>query len=125
MPLHTENHPISTIKKSIPGNQNLDALTHAVIVLSTTVFPLSKILSHFVRKPRFNNHQNCVTNTINRRDKNIQRGQSQSVNTFTSPCCEFASLLPRSMSSKPSPSRSPGICDRRLTKPMLVVPVKR
>ena len=35
-----------------------------MIVSLTTVFPLSKILSHFVRKPRFNLHQNCVTNSI-------------------------------------------------------------
>ena len=46
------------------ANQNLDAFPHAVIVISTTVFPLSKILSHFMRKPRFNLHRNCVTNSM-------------------------------------------------------------
>ena len=35
-----------------------------VIVPLTTVFPLSNLLSHFVRKPRFNLHRNCVTNSI-------------------------------------------------------------
>ena len=39
-------------------------LPQVMVVKNTTVFPLSKILSHFVRKPRFNLHQNCVTNSI-------------------------------------------------------------
>ena len=51
--LRTKNPPISTIKKSITVNQNLDTIPHALIVLHTTVFPLSKTLSHFVRKPSF------------------------------------------------------------------------
>ena len=34
------------------------------IVKNTTVFPIQKILSRFARKPRFNLHQNCVTNSI-------------------------------------------------------------
>ena len=41
----------------------LDISTHHTIVKNTTVFPLSKILSHFVRKPRFNLYRNCVTNS--------------------------------------------------------------
>ena len=62
--LHTKNHPNYTIKKSIHGNQNLDALPHPKIVLLTTVLLLKKILSHFARKPRFYLHQNCVTNSL-------------------------------------------------------------
>ena len=39
-------------------------LPHVTIVHLTTVFPLSKIFSRFGWKPRFNLHQNCVTNSI-------------------------------------------------------------
>ena len=48
-------------------NQHLDALTHGVMVLFTTIFPLSKILSHFVRKPRFTLHRNYFTNSMYRK----------------------------------------------------------
>ena len=89
MTLHTKNHPISTIKKSCSGqalvwalyptqsllihgglNPSSPALTNPLIICVvaggriTTVFPLSKILSHFVRKPRFNLLRNCVTNSV-------------------------------------------------------------
>ena len=39
-------------------------LLYGRTVIFIIVFPASKILSHFVRKPRFNLHRNCVTNSI-------------------------------------------------------------
>ncbi len=44
--------------------EGLDTLPHAVIVLFTTVFPLSKILSHFARKHRFNQDLIYITNSL-------------------------------------------------------------
>ena len=76
MTLHTKNHPISTIKNSIPVSLNFYTLPHVIIVSVTTVFPLSKILPRFARKPRFNLHQNRVTNSIYRKDRHPMMSNS-------------------------------------------------